>query len=112
MPEIAAGNTIRVETLSLPVPSAYPPSRSDCGTARIASSEIDATSGTIMSPTAMPAMPIENGPLQGRNGNSSSASGRRNQKAKRPMATVGMPSRTSSAGLIDARTRGGAYSDR
>src|SRR5690606_2975112 len=111
-PEIAAGKTTRSDTRILPAPSAYAPSRSPAGTARIASSEIDATSGTISNPTATPATPTDVGVFQGRNGNTSSASGRRNTSAHSPIATVGMPSRISSIGLTARRTQPGAYSDR
>ena len=55
MPEIAAGNTTLVATWRLVAPMPYAPSRRPCGTARIASSEIEAIVGTIMIPITRPA---------------------------------------------------------
>ncbi len=55
MPDSAAGTTTRVETWSFEAPSPYAPSRSDIGTAIIASSDRDATVGRIMMPITRPA---------------------------------------------------------
>ena len=54
MPESAAGKTTRSVVWSFEAPSPKEPSRSDCGTADIESSEIDAIVGTIMKPMMMP----------------------------------------------------------
>ena len=54
MPDRAAGKTTRIVTWSLPAPRPKAPSRSDCGTADIASSEIDATVGMIRKPMMIP----------------------------------------------------------
>ena len=55
MPDSAAGNTTRVDTWSLVAPRPNAPSRSDCGTADIASSATDAIVGRTMKPMMMPA---------------------------------------------------------
>ena len=55
MPERAAGKTTRVATWRFVEPRPYAPSRRPWGTARIASSEIDAIVGTIMIPITRPA---------------------------------------------------------
>ena len=55
MPESAAGNTTRSVTWSFDAPRPKAPSRSACGTARMASSEIDATIGMIRKPMMIPA---------------------------------------------------------
>ncbi len=56
IPDSAAGTTVRVETSSLVAPSAYAASRSESGTALIASSASDETIGMIMMPTTMLAL--------------------------------------------------------
>jgi hypothetical protein len=78
----------------------------------MASSATEAISGTVSSPTATAATPVENGPCQGPNGRTRSASGRSSWNANRPITTVGTPSSTSSIGLMVLRTLVGAYSDR
>ena len=55
MPESAAGTTTRVETSYLVAPRAAAPARRDCGTAYMASSEMEATVGRIMMPITRPA---------------------------------------------------------
>ena len=55
MPERAAGKTIRRETWSLEAPSPNAPSRSEAGTADIASSATDAIVGRTSRPRMMPA---------------------------------------------------------
>ena len=55
MPERAAGKTIRSETCSLEAPSPNAPSRSEAGTADIASSATDAIVGRTSRPRMMPA---------------------------------------------------------
>ncbi len=55
MPESAAGKTTRRETWSLEAPSPNAPSRSDCGTADIASSDTEAIVGITMKPMTIPA---------------------------------------------------------
>ncbi len=80
------------------------------GTARIESSEIVATSGTVRIPTATAAAARLN----------PSADGTRVWmkyglmivRAKNPRTTLGTPARTSSTGLTVPRTRGLAYSAR
>ena len=55
MPEMAAGNTTVVAVVILRAPSPAEASRSESGTAAMASSEIEATSGIVRMPTPMPA---------------------------------------------------------
>ena len=55
IPERAAGKTTRVEVWSFDAPMPNAPSRRLPGTADIASSEIEATVGTIMIPITSPA---------------------------------------------------------
>ena len=55
MPDSAAGKTTRSETCSLLAPSPKAPSRSDAGTADIASSATDAIVGSTSRPRMMPA---------------------------------------------------------
>ncbi|MDZ7674275.1 MAG: hypothetical protein U5K30_04310 [Acidimicrobiales bacterium] len=62
-------------------------------------------------PTPMPATNSEKMPPQGRKGSTSSRNGRRNRKAKRPVATVGMPSRISRIGLMTLRARPGVLGE-
>ena len=54
----------------------------------------------------LPAAPPRKSPGQ----SGTMISGRMKLTAKKPIATVGMPARTSSTGLIVLRTRGEAYS--
>ena len=56
MPENAAGTTTRRLVCILVAPSAYDPSRRPFGTARIASSLSDDTSGRIMIPMTIPGL--------------------------------------------------------
>ena len=55
MPDSAAGKTTRRATWNFDAPSPNAPSRRDCGTDRIESSEIDATIGMIRKPMMIPA---------------------------------------------------------
>ena len=55
MPESAAGNTIRSDTCMRLAPRPNAPSRSDCGTADIASSAIEAIVGSTSRPMIRPA---------------------------------------------------------
>ena len=55
MPEIAAGKTTRSDVVILRAPRPYEASRRFCGTARIASSATEATSGIDRIPTPSPA---------------------------------------------------------
>ena len=55
MPDSAAGNTTRIVVWSFEAPRPKAPSRSDCGTERIESSEIEATIGMIRKPMMIPA---------------------------------------------------------
>ena len=55
MPESAAGKTTRSVVCILLAPMASEPCRSASGTALIASSESDATVGTIITPSTSPA---------------------------------------------------------
>ena len=112
MPDRAAGTTTRRLTWRLLAPRPKAASRSDNGTARMASSLIEAMIGRIISPTAIdPAaalkMNTRSSPKIGR-----SRSGVMNWRAKKPTITVGMPARISRVGLRTPRTRGLAYSER
>ena len=55
MPDSAAGKTIRSETCMRFAPRPNAPSRSDCGTADIASSAIEAIVGSTSRPMMRPA---------------------------------------------------------
>ena len=55
MPEMAAGTTTRVETWKRLAPRPNEPSRSELGTAFMASSEREATVGKSKTPMMMPA---------------------------------------------------------
>ena len=55
MPEMAAGSTTVVAVVILRAPSPADASRSEPGTAAMASSEMEATSGIVRIPTPMPA---------------------------------------------------------
>ncbi len=76
----------------------------------MASSAMEATSGTVRMPTPMPAAARLNcvAWLTKR----WTSSGEMNVRAKNPRTTLGMPARTSRMGLRMRRTRGRAYSDR
>ena len=110
MPEIAAGNTTRSVVVTFFAPMPYDASRSAFGTARIASSLTDATSGVTRKPTPMPAAARLN----------ASASAQRfctmlgpiHAIAKKPSTMLGMPASTSRIGFRIRRTRGFAYSAR
>ena len=56
MPEKAAGTTTLSAVCMRVAPSAYEPSRKPCGTARIASSDSDDTSGRIIRPITRPGL--------------------------------------------------------
>ena len=56
MPENAAGTTTLSAVCMRVAPSAYEPSRRPCGTARIASSDSDDTSGRIIRPITSPGL--------------------------------------------------------
>ena len=55
MPDSAAGKTIRSDTWSFDAPRPNAPSRSDCGTADIASSATEAIVGSTSRPMMRPA---------------------------------------------------------
>ena len=55
MPESAAGNTTRSEVCSRLAPRPNEPSRSDCGTADMASSDTEAIVGMTMKPITIEA---------------------------------------------------------
>ncbi len=63
MPESAAGNTTRSVVCMRFAPSAAEPCRIACGTADMASSEIDAIVGTIITPITTPAASTLNAPV-------------------------------------------------
>ena len=110
MPEIAAGNTTRSEVVFLRAPRPYDASRRLTGTARIASSETDATSGMVRMPTPIPAASMLNVFASANSG--LIRFGVIRVRAKKPMTTDGMLARSSRTGLIARRAFGVAYSDR
>ncbi len=79
IPDSAAGTTTLVAVCSRLAPIAYEPSRKLIGTARIASSLMELTYGTIMMPMTMPAESRLN---PGKLGISTCSSGVRNSSAK------------------------------
>ena len=111
MPGSAAGKTTRLMVSDFVAPMAYDPSRKDCGTALMMSSESDEISGTIIMPMTRPAASADSddtsrpsdSPVFLTNGATVRA-------AKNPSTTVGMPASISSMGLAMPRTRGEAYS--
>ena len=111
MPERAAGKTTRVEVWSFEEPSPNDPSRSEPGTADIASSETEAIVGTIMIPITRPAESALK-TCTSRPRRSCRIVGVTKVSAKKPSTTVGTPTSTSSTGLITCRVRGLAYSER
>ncbi len=110
MPEMAAGTTTRRLVCHRLAPSPYDASRIAVGTARIASSDTDATSGTIRTPTAIPAARklLCDASAKIR----FTTLGVMNVRAKKPSTTLGMPARTSREGFRILRTFGRAYSER
>jgi hypothetical protein len=110
MPEMAAGTTTVRLVVSRLAPRPYDASRSETGTARIASSEIEAISGIVSTPTARPA---ENRLKSEADGLMPwTMFGLMNRRAKKPRTTLGMPASISRIGLIVRRARACAYSDR
>ena len=110
MPETAAGNTTRRVTVMRRAPIPYAPSRSALGTACIASSATEATSGIVRIPTARPAarklkVPADVKIFRTRSGLITCS-------AKYPRTTLGMLASVSRIGLRVRRVRGVAYSDR
>ena len=107
IPEMAAGTTTRVAVVTRRAPRPYDASRSGAGTALIASSETEAMSGIVRTPTATAAAaklkPLAPGTRAWM------MVGLMNVRAKKPRTTLGMPARTSRTGLTTHRTRGLAY---
>jgi hypothetical protein len=111
MPDTAAGNTIRSVVDIRRAPTPADASRRLLGTARMASSETEATSGIVRMPTPMPAaimLPLLCSAPKMR----PTTSGAIQLSANTPSTTDGMPASTSRIGLSTVRTRGWAYSDR
>ena len=109
-PEIAAGITTRTVVVILRAPKPEDASRNDIGTAFMASSEMDATSGMMRTPTPMPEASSE--PAAGPLKRVLTTLGAIHSRAKKPRTTLGIPARISKMGLSVRRTRGRAYSDR
>ena len=111
MPETAAGTTIRRLVARAARPEPERRFAEPCGTACIASSEIDATSGIGQDadPDARPPARLKSGALR-------TAAwitfGLMTVSAKKPRTTLGMPARISRIGFSRRRIRGEAYSDR
>ena len=84
MPERPAGTTTRVDISYLVAPRAAAPARRDCGTANIASSEMEATVGRIMMPITRPAERALNTWGGVPNSQLSRSSGVMNVRAKNP----------------------------
>ena len=76
----------------------------------MASSEIDATIGTVRIPTPIPAASSEKIPMSSKM--RWSTSGATNEIANRPSTTDGTLASVSISGFTRPRTRGEAYSDR
>jgi hypothetical protein len=110
MPDIAAGNTTLEEITDFRAPSPAPASRKSNGTAFMASSETEATRGIVNSPTPTPAAAKD--PAEASSLSLPIISGAMKNKAKKPNTTLGTPARISKTGLIKARVRLEAYSDR
>src|SRR5262245_54947442 len=109
MPDTAAGKTMRKLVVRLRAPRPTEASRRELGTAYMASSEIEATSGVINTPTAKPAdAMLKSGVGPGQIG--SITVGARTVKAKKPRTTLGMAASTSRMGLTMRRVRNVAYS--
>ena len=111
MPDTAAGNTTRTVVDMRRAPTPAEASRRLPGTARMASSETEATSGMVRMPTAMPAaimLPLLFSSPKKR----PTTSGAIQLRANTPSTTDGMPASTSRIGLSTVRTRGRAYSER
>jgi hypothetical protein len=84
IPERPAGTTTRVEISYFVAPRAAAPARKDCGTAYMASSEMDATVGRIMMPMTRPADSALNTWGGVPNSQFSRSSGVMNVRAKNP----------------------------
>jgi hypothetical protein len=110
MPEIAAGKTTRRVVVARRAPRPYEASRRLIGTARMASSAMEAMSGMIRIPTPTPATRRLNPAADVKT--VCTTFGLMNVRAKKPRTTLGIPARISRMGLIVLRDRGLAYSDR
>ena len=109
IPESAAGQDDLPDDLELAWrPSHSAPSRRPRGTARIASSEIDAISGVIRNPTTIPPDSAEKVPMFALPRIGCRICGARKLMAKNPRTIVGMPAIVSRIGLTTVRTRGDA----
>ena len=109
-PETAAGSTTRTVVVIFRAPNPEEASRNDMGTAFMASSEIDATSGITSTPTPIPAASSD--PAAGPPKRVLTTLGAIHSRAKKPSTTLGMPARISKIGFSVRRTPGRAYSDR
>jgi len=111
IPDTAAGNTTRMLVERRRAPSPKDASRRACGTACIASSATDATSGVTRSPTAIPAASmLKSGTCDPKS--RCTSSGLITRIAKYPRTTLGMLARVSMIGFRYRRARGVAYPDR
>ena len=111
MPGNAAGSTTFRMVSERVAPRPYEPSRNDCGTALMTSSESDETKGMIIMPMTRPAASADSEatfrPIASPQPRMSGATV---NAAKKPSTTVGTPARISRSGLAKERTRGVAYS--
>ena len=110
MPETAAGSTTRNVVVILRAPRPDDASRNASGTDRMASSEMDATSGMVRKPTATPAAAMLKKLAPGAMG--WMRFGVMKLMANRPSTTLGTLARTSRIGFSTRLTLGLAYSDR
>jgi hypothetical protein len=110
-PEMAAGITTRRLVVRFRAPRPYAASRSERGTACIASSETDAIRGVIRMPTAIPAAAmVKSGVWPEQSG--STIVGLMTVSAKKPRTTLGIPASVSRIGFSVRRARLEAYSPR
>jgi len=110
IPDTAAGTTTLRLVVTLRAPRPYDASRRLRGTARSASSEIEAMSGMIRMPTPRPAASMLNTVACGQT--RWTMLGLMNVRAKKPRTTLGMLARISRIGFTKDRVRGEAYSER
>ena len=92
-------------------PSRTRPRAGPAGTARIASSEIEAISGVISRPTTIPPDSAEKMPMLSEPSSGRRRCGAMKFRPKNPSTIVGTPAIVSRIGLTIVRTRGDAYSD-
>ena len=110
IPDEAAGNTTEVVTLRRRAPIPYAASRKASGTANIASSATDATSGTVRIPTPMPAASRLN--VVALEKSFFTRSGLITNNAKNAITMLGTPASVSMMGFRIRRRRRSEYSAR